>query len=61
MKLIIDADLANAILNYLVSKPYAEVFNYVSGLQSLKPIEDLDNIVKQAGLEIIEKKEGIDG
>ena len=32
---IIQEDLANAILQYLASKPYGEVFQLIGGLQQL--------------------------
>ena len=36
---IIQEDLANAILQYLASKPYAEVFQLIGGLQQLRMFE----------------------
>lgn len=36
-KFIIDAKVATEILNYLVNKPYIEVFQLVQGLQAIKP------------------------
>lgn len=33
---IIQEDLANAILQYLASKPYGEVYQLISGLQQLR-------------------------
>jgi len=36
---IIQEDLANAILQYLASKPYGEVFQLISGLQQLRMFE----------------------
>jgi hypothetical protein len=36
---IIQEDLANAILQYLASKPYTEVFQLIGGLQQLKIFE----------------------
>lgn len=37
---IIQEDLANAILQYLASKPYSEVFQLISGLQQLRIMEN---------------------
>ncbi len=37
---IIQEDLANAILQYLASKPYGEVFQLISGLQQLRIMEN---------------------
>ena len=56
MKYLIDTELRNAILNYLASRPYAEVFNAIQALQNLQPFEPpamtpSDMMVnKQAGL-----------
>jgi len=36
---IIQEDLANAILQYLASKPYGEVFQLISALQQLRMFE----------------------
>lgn len=36
MNLIIPRDLAQAILNYLATKPYAEVFQFIEHLKGLK-------------------------
>jgi len=36
---IIQEDLANAILQYLASKSYAEVFQLIGGLQQLRIFE----------------------
>lgn len=33
--------LAQAILNYLVTKPYGEVFQLIIALQSLRKIEEI--------------------
>lgn len=40
----IQADLAQAILNYLVTRPYAEVAPFVAALENLEPVgaEDQD-------------------
>ena len=35
----IKAELAQAVLNYLATRPYAEVFQLISQLQSLEKIE----------------------
>ena len=37
MNYIISQELAQALLNYIVTKPYAEVFQLVQQLQALKP------------------------
>lgn len=37
---IIQEDLATAILQYLASKPYGEVFQLVGGLQQLRILEN---------------------
>jgi hypothetical protein len=42
---IIQEDLANAILQYLASKPYGEVFQLIGGLQQLK-IMDVPELPK---------------
>lgn len=39
MKYIIDEKLANAILNYLISRPYVEVANLIQGLHTMVPYE----------------------
>lgn len=39
MNLQINQELAQAILNYLVTKPYAEVYGLVQGIQKLQPVE----------------------
>jgi hypothetical protein len=36
MNLIIPRDLAQAIMNYLITKPYAEVFQFIEHLKMLK-------------------------
>lgn len=36
---IIQEDLANAILQYLASKPYGEVFQLINALQQLRIID----------------------
>lgn len=40
---IIQEDLANAILQYLASKPYSEVFQLIGGLQQLRPFENSES------------------
>jgi hypothetical protein len=35
----IERELANAILNYLASRPYSEVFSMVDGMRQLEPVE----------------------
>ena len=37
MKYVIDEKLANAILNYLVNRPYLEVANLIQGLHTMVP------------------------
>ncbi len=37
MNYVISQELAQALLNYIVTKPYAEVFQFVQQLQALKP------------------------
>ena len=39
MKYVIDEKLANAILNYLISRPYVEVANLIQGLHTMVPYE----------------------
>lgn len=39
----ISEQLAQQILNYLASKPYAEVFQLVAQIQQLKKIEEKEN------------------
>lgn len=36
----INEDLATGILNYLVTRPYQEVYQAVQALQSLKEVEE---------------------
>lgn len=38
MNLIIPRDLAQAIMNYLITKPYAEVFQFIEHLKGLKEV-----------------------
>jgi len=35
----IDEDFANAVLQYLVTRPFAEVHRFVQGFQSLQTVE----------------------
>jgi hypothetical protein len=39
----IDEDFANAVLQYLVTKPFAEVHHFVQGFQSLRTVEMYKN------------------
>jgi len=39
MKYVIDEKLANAILNYLISRPYVEVANLIQGLHTMVPYD----------------------
>lgn len=41
MNFLLPADLGQAILNYLVQRPYAEVHEMVRGLQALQPEPEL--------------------
>ena len=43
---VITAELANAILQYLISKPYVEVIQLVNGLQNLKPVAESADLSK---------------
>jgi hypothetical protein len=40
MKYIIDEEILKSILNYLISKPYAEVYQGVEALKMLKVLEE---------------------
>jgi len=40
MKYIIEEKMANAILNYLMSRPYGEVANLIQGLHSMIPYSE---------------------
>jgi hypothetical protein len=40
MKLEIEKELAQEVLNYLVQKPYGEVALLISKIMALKPIEE---------------------
>lgn len=40
MRLVIDQALAQAVLNYLARRPYAEVFELIAALQRLEPPDD---------------------
>lgn len=39
MKLLIDQALAQALANYLTTKPYGEVCDFIAGLTRLRPVE----------------------
>lgn len=39
MEFKISKELADAIINYLAQKPFAEVYQLVAGLQQIKPVE----------------------
>lgn len=39
----IPADLAQAILNYLVEQRYRDVYQMVQGLQALQPVEPVES------------------
>lgn len=43
----IKEELANAIINYLASKPYAETFQLIQSIQSLEKIEGKDEKEKK--------------
>jgi hypothetical protein len=47
MKYLIEEKLANAILNYLVGRPYIEVANLVQGINSLIPVKEAPAPVTQ--------------
>jgi len=40
----IEKKLAEGILNYLASKPYAEVAGLINGLQKLEEVKEAENI-----------------
>ena len=40
MNLIIPQELAQAILNYLVSRPYVDVFQFIEQLKGLQRVEE---------------------
>jgi len=46
MKSEISEELAQAILNYLSTKPFAEVVKLVQGLQSLQEIKEVKEVEK---------------
>ena len=48
---IIQEDLANAILQYLASKPYGEVFQLINALQQLRIFENPEPQKEKAKLE----------
>lgn len=53
MKYEVKQDLMNGIVNYLVSKPYAEVFQLLEAVRQLKPIaEPGDQVAPQAAPEV---------
>jgi hypothetical protein len=39
MKYIIEEKLANAVLNYMISRPYVEVANLIQGLHTMLPYD----------------------
>lgn len=47
MKLEISQELAQKIINYLASKPFAEVFQLIGEMQQLKPVEVKKEIKKE--------------
>lgn len=53
MQFIIEEKLANAILDYLVRRPYLEVANLVQSIHLLKPLETKSS--KQDSVETIEE------
>jgi hypothetical protein len=47
MNLLIDKDFAQTLLNYLATKPYQEVFQFIVGMQQLKEEKVVDIDVKE--------------
>lgn len=43
MKYSIDEQLLQAIINYLASKPYGEVYQLIDAIQQAKPIEEMNS------------------
>jgi hypothetical protein len=44
MKLIIEQELAQVILNYIATKPYAEVFQLIVQLQQLPQLPEVKEV-----------------
>jgi hypothetical protein len=37
---LIPSDLAQAVANYLGTRPYGEVFGLINGMQAMQPVEE---------------------
>lgn len=51
MKLLIDAEVAQAVVSYLAGRPYAEVYKILPGMTNLTPVPEAPAPVKDASSE----------
>lgn len=52
MKLLIDAEVAQAVINYMAGRPYAEVYKLLPGLTNLSPAPEVAPPTKEVGSEV---------
>ncbi len=59
--LILPVDLGQGLVNYLQTKPYNEVANFLQALQQLKPAEPRleDTLPMGSGRVVVDRAEGV--